>query len=102
MGRTIYFSKIVMDNSLYEKFKNNRVYIDFWEDEVFTEEEIMDKFINSLRIGETPNDSTFEDFCSEWGYQNVENFIEDSDGDNDYVTHQLNEDEILVVFVRYC
>lgn len=102
MGRTIYFSKIIMNNSLYEGFKNNRVYIDFWEDEVFTQEEIMDKFINSMRIGETPSDSTFEDYCSEWGYQNVESFIEYSDGDSDCVTHQLNEDKILVVFVRYC
>ena len=102
MGRTIYFSKIIMDNSLYEKLQANRAYIDFWDDEIFTEEEITNKFINSLNIGETPNDSTFEDYCSDWGYQNLDNFMEDSDGYNDYITHQLNEDEILVIFVRCC
>lgn len=102
MGRTIYFSKIIMDNSLYEKFQNNKVYIDFWEDDVFTEEEIRDKFIKSMRIRDMLKGNTFEDYCSEWGYQNLENFIKDSDGDNDYITHKLDEDKILVVFVRYC
>lgn len=98
MGKTLYFSKIIMDNSLYEKFQDNKVYINFWEDEVLTEEEIRDKFIDSMTINDMIKGSTFENYCSEWGYQNLENLVTDGD----YITHNLDDDKILVVLVRYC
>ena len=96
MSHGIYFSKVIVNDEKFDKFQEDKAFLDFWDKTIYTEEELRVKHSKDIK-----EYNSFDDFRSDYGYLTNEEFLENDGSYNDWCYHRLGKDTILIVFAQY-
>lgn len=94
MSHEIYFSKVIVNEEKFDKFQEDKAFLDFWDKTIYTEEELRVKHSKDIEEYDS-----FDDFRSDYDYLTNDEFLEIRY--SDWCCHRLDKNTILIVFAQY-